>query len=666
MKKKTISKKSHAAMPGLKGILDISRSGLGYVMVEGRANDIIVKKENLKNAMDGDTVEVYIIKQNPNAKRAEGIIAKVLQRGQNELVGTVQMNLNFAFVISDQKSFHKDIFINEKNSQGLQDGDRVIVRITDWKDGSKNPEGIVLEKLNNLRNNEIAMKEILLQYGFQLIFPKEVDDELAALSTEITEEDVQSRRDMRGIFTLTIDPYDAKDFDDAISIQSLPNGHLEVGVHIADVSHYVKAGSALDQEAYRRATSVYLPDRVLPMLPEKISNELCSLRPNEDKLTFSVIFEIDANANVKSHWIGRTIIHSDIRLTYEEAQERIEGLETTYSKEVVQLHQLSQQIRQRRFKDGAINFSSEEVRFKLDEQGVPIDVMVKESKECHQLIEEWMLLANRTIAAFVHEKKVNQQAVPFPYRIHDSPDMEKLKPFVTFAARFGYKFNVSSPQHIAASFNQMVTTSALHPEHSILHTLGIRTMAKAVYSTDNIGHYGLAFAYYCHFTSPIRRYPDVLVHRILQECLDNRIQPIKNMEEQCLHCSERERKAMEAEREGTKYKQVEWMRKFIGEEFEAVISGVAAFGMWAQTTAHKCEGFISMTDLMEFDDFEFSEEEYALIGRRSKLRFQMGKTIHVKVVAANLEKRQIDFALVMDGIAQQAPPKIKKTKKLKF
>lgn len=632
--------------PAVTGKLDISKQGMGYVIVPGMDIDIIVKRENLKNAMHGDTVEVSIFKVGNSGKRPEGIITNIVQRGQNELIGTVQLSKFFAFVVPDNKSFNKDIFINEKNSKGLKEGDRVIVRITDWNEKLKNPEGIVIDLLNDERINEIAMKEILLSQGFTLEFPEEVLKDLDQLQTEITDEEVSKRKDLRELFTLTIDPHDAKDFDDAISLRKLDNGLMEVGVHIADVSHYVKPNTALDKEAYQRATSVYLPDRVLPMLPEKISNELCSLRPNEDKLTFSVLFELDSKANVKNYWIGRTVIHSNKRFTYEEAQEIIMGADNELKEQILQLHHFSQQLRQRKFDAGAINFSSEEARFILDEHGIPTDVVVKESNESHQLIEELMLLANRTVAEFVAKKKHKNEPIPFPYRIHDSPNLEKLKPFAAFAATFGHKFNLSSPEAISKSFNQMVTDTGKHPEDAILHTLGIRTMAKAVYSTDNIGHYGLAFEYYCHFTSPIRRYPDVLVHRIVMQCLENHIQPISNMDEQCKHTSDRERKAMEAEREGQKYKQVEFMRKFIGDEFDAVISGVANFGFWAQTVEHKCEGFVSLLNLQDVDDFQFIEEEYALVGRRTKQKFQIGKPIRIKVIAAFLDKKQIDFDLV--------------------
>lgn len=637
---------THSRIPSVSGTLDIAKHGMGYVMVPGMETDIIVKRENLKNAMHGDTVEVAIIKVNPTSKRPEGLITKIIKRGQSELIGTVQLKSFFAFVIPDNKSFTKDIFINEQNSKGLKNGDRVIVKITDWSDKLKNPEGEITEVLNDERVNEIAMKEILLQQGFTLEFPEDVMKEATALPNTIDEYEISQRLDLRKTLTITIDPHDAKDFDDAISYKVLENGNMEIGVHIADVSHYVKPHTALDKEAYSRATSVYLPDRVLPMLPEKISNELCSLRPHEDKLTFSAIFEMNPKAEVLNYKLGKTVIHSDRRFTYEEAQEIILGKDDSHKEIILTLNNLSQQLRKRKFEAGAINFTSEEARFILDEHGIPTDVVVKESNESHQLIEELMLLANRTVAEYVAHKKYKNEAIPFPYRIHDSPDIDKLKPFAAFAATFGHKFNLSSPDKISASFNKMIAHTGHHPEDAILHTLGIRTMAKAVYSTENIGHYGLAFEYYCHFTSPIRRYPDVLVHRILEQCLQNDITPISNMDEMCAHTSEKERKAMEAEREGNKYKQVEFMRKHLGEEFDAVISGVANFGFWAQTIAHRCEGFVSTLDLNDSGNYKFNEEEYALINKRSGKKFQIGKPIKIKVLAANLEKKQIDFGIV--------------------
>ncbi len=629
--------------PSIKGTIDISKQGVGYVTIKDQTIDILIRRENIKNAMQGDTVEVSIFKVGKANKRPEGVITKIVKRAQNELIGTVQLNNRFAFIIPDNKSFTKDIFINEKNSVGLKNGDRVVVKITDWNDKLKNPEGEILHTLTDERVNEIAMKEILLQQGFSLEFSEEVIKESEAIPTQISEEEIAKRKDMRSILTMTIDPQDAKDFDDAISFRKLKKGMYEVGVHIADVAHYVKPGTALDQEAYSRATSVYLPDRVLPMLPEKISNELCSLRPNEDKLTFSTVFQLDETGQVHNYWIGKTVIHSDKRFAYEDVQQIIETKEGEHKEVVLLLHTISQNLRKQKFTQGAINFSSEEVRFILDEERVPIDVTVKQSMESHQLIEELMLLANRTVAEHVSKIKINKASIPFPYRIHDSPDIDKLTNFTKFAGRFGYKFDLSSPATISTSFNKMITAASQIPAQSILQTLGIRTMAKAVYSMENIGHYGLAFPFYCHFTSPIRRYPDVLVHRILLECIEKNIHPIKAMEEMCQHCSDRERKAMEAERDANKYKQVEYMRKFIGGEFDAIISGVSTFGFWAQTVDHKCEGFLSTAGLIDLDDFQYDEEQYALIGKRTKKKFQMGQAVHVKVVSANLVKKQIDF-----------------------
>jgi ribonuclease R len=631
--------------PGVIGVLDISRNGVGYVSVPGMLVDIIVRKENLKDAMHGDSVEVHIFKVNPSTKRSEAVVAKVVKRGQQELIGTVEKSLNFAFVVPDNKSFTKDIFIGVKEAQKVQTGDRVIVRIIDWNPKLKNPEGVIAEVLSEEIQHDIAMKQIVLEQGFSLDFPAEVLSELEKIEEQITEEEVTRRRDMRSTFTLTIDPHDAKDFDDAISLHRLENGNWELGVHIADVSHYVLPGTALDQEALKRATSLYLPDRVIPMLPEKISNELCSLRPKEDKLTFSIVFELNEEGKVLNEWMGRTVIHSNHRFTYEEVQEIIESKQGLYQEEVLHLHQISQRFRKERFKKGAINFSSEEIRFRLDENNTPVEVIIKENKACHQLIEELMLLANKRIAHYVFQQKVNQEAVPFPYRIHDSPDLEKLTPFAEFARNFGYRFDLKSPATIATSFNKMVADSASHPEHKILQTLGIRTMAKAVYSTKNIGHYGLAFEFYCHFTSPIRRYPDVLVHRVLQECLDKKIKPLTQMEEWCKHCSDQERKAMEAERDGNKFMQVEYMQKHVGDEMDAVISGVASFGFWAQTVDTRCEGFISAQQLTK-DDYQFVESEYALVGKRSGKKFQIGQELRVRIVAANTVKKQIDMELI--------------------
>ena len=468
------------------------------------------------------------------------------------------------------------------------------------------------------------------------------------------------------MLTMTIDPADAKDFDDALSFKVLKGGWYEVGVHIADVGHYIEAGSALDQEAYRRATSVYLPDRVLPMLPERLSNELCSLRPNEDKFTFSVIFQINKKGKVTDTWIGKTIMHSNRRYSYEEVQEIIETGNGDNNKEILVLNEMAQSLRAQRFAKGAINFSSQEVRFNLDENGKPIGIVIKESKDAHKLIEEFMLLANRSVAEHVSKIKFKDEEVPFPYRVHDLPNEDKLKIFSVFALRFGVRFDLSSAANIAKSFNEMLEMVTGKPEQHVLEQLGIRTMSKAVYTTENIGHYGLGFDQYCHFTSPIRRYPDVLVHRILQECIEQDIHPIKHLEAICRHCSDQERKAMDSERQANKYKQVEFMQDFVGDDFEAVISGVSTFGFWAETVEHKCEGMVSANDLAEFDNFVFREGEYALVGGRTGLRFAMGDKVKVRLASANLERRQIDFSLIELPESQQiAKPKPKTPSKKK-
>jgi ribonuclease R len=486
----------------------------------------------------------------------------------------------------------------------------------------------------------------LAQAGFPLFFPQDVLEAAAELPVVLDEAEIAKRRDCRDIKTFTIDPVDAKDFDDALSIRKLPSGLYEIGVHIADVSYYVLPDTDLDAEAYKRATSVYLPDRVNPMLPEKISNELCSLRPNEDKFTFSAIFQINDEAQVKQYWLGRTVIHSDKRYAYEDVQTIIDTKEGENVEDILLLHNLAQKFRQARFKKGAINFSSQEVRFTLDENAKPIGITVKESKPAHQLIEEFMLLANKTVAENISKIQINKQPLPFPYRIHDQPDPEKLAPFVQYAKKYGHGFDASSPEKIAASFNQLLEDAKGKPEQHVLEQLGIRTMAKAVYSTQNIGHYGLAFDFYCHFTSPIRRYPDVLVHRVLQTVLDNKPVVDKKMEEKCKHSSDRERAAMECERASNKYKQVEFMLDYVGDTFEGVVSGVSSFGFWVETVAHKCEGLVSIVGLSEFDDFRHIESDYSLVGKRSGRTFKMGDKVFIKVIAANLDKRQLDYEWV--------------------
>ncbi|MBL0182836.1 MAG: ribonuclease R [Chitinophagaceae bacterium] len=644
--KKTKDKKKSSQVEIIKGRLDISRSGMGYVIVDGVEKDIMVRPNDFNRAFHGDIVRVQVNKGLSKDRRVEGKIVDVAERKQTEFIGNIQQSKSFAFFIPASEKPIPDFYIADDKLNGAKDNERVIVKLLSWGKDEKKPVGEVVSILKSEDENDAAMKEILVEAGFPLEFDKEVLQEAKKLQPEISREELRKRKDCRDILTFTIDPVDAKDFDDAISIRNLDNGNYEIGVHIADVSHFVKSGTLLDKTAYERATSVYLPDRVNPMLPEKISNELCSLRPHEDKYTFSAIFQISNRAEIKHSWIGRTVIHSNHRFTYEEVQEIIEKKEGLHFKPILLLNELAQKFRKDRFRNGAINFSSQEVRFQLDEKGKPIGIVIKESKDAHKLIEEFMLLANRTIAAYISKIKINKEPIPFPYRIHDTPDDEKLKPFVAFARKFGYVFDMHDEAAVASSFNKLLKDVQGKPEQHVLEQLGIRTMAKAIYTSENIGHYGLGFEHYCHFTSPIRRYPDVMAHRILQECLDKNLKPDKKMEEKCKHCSDRERKAMEAERAGNKYKQVEFMKNYLGQEFDGIISGVASFGFFVETVEHKCEGMVTARDLSAYDDFRLDEADYALVGMRTNHKFRMGDRVRIKVMAANLTKRQLDYEWV--------------------
>jgi ribonuclease R len=646
----------------VKGTLEVTRSGMGYVVIPDGTGDVLVRPNDFKNALNGDTVLVKIVKENLNSGRKEGRITEVVSRRQTEFIGHLQVSERYAFFIPDTDKPMPDLFIPTDKLNGAKDKDRVVVKMIRWDKDDKRPVGEVLDVMDQEDENDAAMKELLAENGFPLFFPPEVMEETARLPEVLSKEEIKKRRDFRDTLTFTIDPVDAKDFDDALSLKQIRKGVYEIGVHIADVSYYVEPDTALDAEGYKRATSVYLPDRVNPMLPEKISNELCSLRPHEDKFTFSAVFEINSKAEVKKYWIGRTVIHSNHRFTYEDVQQTIESGDGLYKDEVLLLNDLAQRLRQQRFSKGAINFSSQEVRFKLDEKGKPIGIAVKESKEAHQLIEEFMLLANRTVAEHVSKIKAGEKGVPFPYRVHDQPDEEKLRPFMEFAKKYGHSFDIQTPESIARSFNEMLADVKGKPEQHVLEQLGIRTMAKATYTTENIGHYGLAFQHYCHFTSPIRRYPDVLVHRVLQTVLNGKPQLDKKMEEKCRHSSERERAAMECERAGNKYKQVEFLRDHVGETFDAVVSGVASFGLFAETVEHKCEGLVSVVSLSDYDDFRIVESDYSLVGMRSGRSFKMGDKLKIRVVAANLEKRQLDYEWVKDAGQPEPEQPVQKSK----
>ncbi len=658
--KKQKQKQKSVTAQLLKGKLDVTRSGMGYVVIDNGSGDVLVRPGDFMNALNGDVVRVKVVRENGRTGKKEGKITEVISRRQTEFIGYIQLSTNFAFFVPDTDKPMPDLFIPLTSLNGAKNKDRVVARLVKWEKEDKKPVGEVVSVMQPEDENDAAMKELLAQAGFPLFFPEDVLEEAKRLPDVLDTEEIKKRKDCREIRTFTIDPVDAKDFDDAISIRKLSNGIYEIGVHIADVSYYVHPETELDEEAYKRATSVYLPDRVNPMLPERISNELCSLRPHEDKFTFSAIFQMNAKGEIKQYWLGRTVIHSDHRFTYEDVQEIIETKEGKFAEDILLLNDFAQKMRKKRFSKGAINFSSQEVRFKLDEKGKPVGIVVKESKEAHQLIEEFMLLANRTVAENISKIQINKKQIPFPYRVHDQPDAERLAPFMEFAKKYGHKFDLSSPESIAASFNQMLADAKGKPEQHVLEQLGIRTMAKAVYTTENIGHYGLAFEFYCHFTSPIRRYPDVLVHRVLETVLQGKPMIDKKMEEKCKHSSDRERAAMECERAGNKYKQVEYMRDYLGESFEGVVSGVASFGFWVETVEHKCEGLVSLIGLSDYDDFRLVESDYSLVGRRSGRTFRMGDKVTIRVVAANLEKRQLDYEWVMEGKSEKSKVKSEK------
>jgi ribonuclease R len=659
-RKETKKKKSKTSGAGLyKGVLDITRSGMGYVVVDNLEADILVRPNDFNTALHGDKVRVKVVNESGRSGRMQGMVTEVIERKQMEFIGRVEISKSFAFFIPEVEKPMPDIYIPLDKLNGATDNDRVLVKITEWEKNKK-PQGAVVQIMDASDVNDLAMKDLIMTNGFPIRFSEEVMEEAERLPDVLSQDDIAKRKDFREIQTVTIDPVDAKDFDDAISFRVLTNGNYEIGVHIADVSHYVQPDTELDKSAYERATSVYLPDRVNPMLPERISNELCSLRPHEDKFTFSAVFQLTPKAEVKHYWLGKTVIHSNHRFSYEEVQEIIEQQDGLYKDEILILNDLAQKLRNERFQKGAINFSSSEVRFKLDEKGKPIGIIIKESKEAHQLIEEFMLLANRYVAEHVGKVKVNKKPVPFPYRVHDTPTEEKLTPFVEFAKKYGHKFETKTPEGIAASFNLMLESVRGKPEQHVLEQLGIRTMAKAIYTSENIGHYGLGFEHYTHFTSPIRRYPDIIVHRVLEEVLEEHVRIDKKMEVKCKHCSDRERAAMETERAANKYKQVEYMQNYLGEEFEGVISGVSSFGFWVETVEHKCEGLVSIHSLADYDEFMHIETDYCLAGRRSGRTFRMGDKIRIKVIAANLTKRQLDYEWVLtSGLDEEEKAKAK-------
>lgn len=631
----------------LTGIIDFNQAGNAYVKVEGVEDDIFIHSKNVKDALQGD--KVLIVTYRYKNKKLEGSVIEVLERSRDQFVGTFQMisHKDFGFVVSDKKVINTDIFIPKDNINGAQDGDKVVVKMLQWRPEDKNPEGEIIAILGKPGEHETEIHAILADYGLPYSFPPEVEAEADKIDRRILDEEVAKRRDMRSVLTFTIDPKDAKDFDDALSIQKLENGNWEIGVHIADVSHYVQPGSTLDEEAYQRATSVYLVDRVVPMLPEVLSNDVCSLRPHEDKYTFSAVFEMNDKAEVVKEWFGRTVIHSDRRFTYEEAQERIETKQGELAEEILQLDKLAKILREKRIKKGAITFDRSEVRFSLDENNEPIGVYFKISKDSNHLIEEFMLLANRKVSEFVSLKaNGNRTERTFIYRVHEDPDPAKLEALRDFVATFGYKMNISNSQKAAESMNKLLLDVKGKGEENMIETLAMRSMSKAVYSTNPIGHYGLGFAFYSHFTSPIRRYPDLIAHRLLQHYLDGgKSVDREQVEIQCKHCSAMERLAADAERDSIKFMQVKFMEKHIGEVFHGVISGVAEFGFWVEIPENGSEGLIKLRDLMD-DSYQYDAKNHAVYGTRTGKQYQLGDTVKIKVVKANLIKKQLDFKII--------------------
>ncbi|MDZ7776197.1 MAG: ribonuclease R [Bacteroidales bacterium] len=629
----------------VKGKVDMKQTGKAYVVSKDLEDDIFIAYNNTNHALHGDVVEVQLFPKR-KGRKIEGQIKSILERKKTDFVGTIEMSDNYAFLIPDLKNMPVDIYIPKEKLHKVRNGQKAIARITDWPDHMNNPLGEIINVLGTPGDNEVEMNSILSEFGFPLSFPGDVMHETNRISETIPSKEIANRRDFRDVFTCTIDPADANDFDDAISVKSLGNGLWQIGVHIADVSHYVKPGTALDKEAFKRATSVYLVDRVVPMLPEKLSNKVCSLRPDEDKLTFSAVFEMDETGKVEDQWFGKTITRSGRRYVYDEVQEIIETGEGDNSKSILLLDKIAQKLRAERFSKGAINFKSTEVKFDLDENGKPLGAHLKEQKASNQLVEEFMLLANRKVAEKMARKHGRQKARTFVYRIHDEPNPDKLQSLTSFVNRLGYKMQTNSRMGLAKSFNQLFKQVEGKGEENMIETIAVRTMAKAEYSTQNIGHYGLAFKYYTHFTSPIRRYPDLMVHRLLERALE-KMDDVNaaEYEERCIHASELERKAIEAERASVKYKQVEYMLGKVGHEFDGIISGVSKWGLFVELYEAKAEGLIPLGDMRD-DFYILDEENYRVVGRKHGDSYNLGDEVHIRIKSIDLKKKQMNFVLV--------------------
>ncbi len=645
------------------GNIDLTSNGNGYFMCDDFEEDIFVPSVNLNHALQDDYVRVYVYKKRKSNK-LEADVVEILERTKQEYVGTLQMSKNYGFVIPDNHKMYADIFISKSKFGDAENGDKVLAKITDWPDNSKNPFGKIISVLGKPGEHNTEIHSILLEYGLPYEFPIEVEKDAENLTIEITEEEIAKRRDMRKDLTFTIDPKDAKDFDDALSFTILENGNYEVGIHIADVSHYVQPKTVLDDEAYQRATSVYLVDRVVPMLPEMLSNGVCSLRPEEEKLTFSAVFELDKKANIINQWFGRTVTYSDKRFAYEEAQVIIETKENLITEDVsltgesyaveqpiveaiLKMDELAKILRKKRMREGAISFDREEVRFNLDEDANPTGVYFKRSKDANKLIEEFMLLANKKVAEFIGRSKTGTPTKKtFVYRTHDEPDVEKLANLQNIIGKFGYKINTENRNTTTDTLNKLLSEVQGKGEANMIETLAIRSMSKAEYTTQNIGHYGLAFDYYSHFTSPIRRYPDVMTHRLLQHYLDGGNTPKAEVyEEKCKHSSKMEELASKAERDSIKYMQVKFMQDKKDIEFEGVITGVTEWGIYVEIKANKCEGMVRIKEIKD-DYYIFDEKQYAIVGQSTQNVIQLGDDVVIKVKHTDLERKHLDFELV--------------------